>query len=472
MSNFSKISINGSFPVDPLLLPTYASTANSALRVQFEKFNNSSSPFTSAKFVILIANEIKVFAGVFTLLDGTQSTIIQIPLLGQSIQDLVDKLNTYADISAETVNSGGFISSDLLKDTSLSDATNKWLYFEASSIEENATFSTLIQQLKLFRTSAEPISIQNNLVQCLGGYACLNPIYNFALLSSPASIYDNTMYIDPLSFSESITINDLNQSRLLQINDEIVEVNKWEGFTVYLTQRNMFGTPLRFHPKNSVVRTLSKNDLFDSNFSTDGKQYRCIALANTNQTEIAKNVKVFFSLPSRNNLSGMRLAIETPKSDPYKGEVTSGGITSFSDAGLVNAFEANHYASAPIYFTSGNNEKQIRIITSYSPATGTLVLDSRLPFDISVGDSFYIDASPAQFAKSGMKKPTSPPASEFFNATEELNAVSINVSNNRLSGNDLKPNEVIYIWIERSISESNDEFLNNSSILGVVFSKV
>lgn len=48
----------------------------------------------------------------------------------------------------------------------------------------------------------------------------------------------------------------------------------------------------------------------------------------------------------------------------------------------------------------------------------------------------------------------------------------MNIGGNRLNGSDLRPNEVIYVWIERSISESNDEFINNRFSLSVKYSKV
>ena len=470
MSNLNRVSISGTFPVSSTIPPSYFLTDFSALKIKFVV--SSATPFVSAVFGILKANGINIFVGLFTLTSGTEVTVIQIPLIGQSINDLVQKLNTYPGVIAESANSLNFVSSSLLIDTSFLNGTNKWVYFDSSSQSMNPIYSTLRNSIKFYRTTPEPISIQRNFGQCLGGFVSTNTLYNYASLSSPLSIYDNVINIDPLTFSDSLTLNRLNQSPYLQINDEIVRVNKWSGYTVYLLERNSFGTPLRFHPQNSLIKDLNKNDLFDSTLGEDGKQYRCIAIKNTNQTEIAKNLKVFFELPSRNNLSGMRLAIEAPKSDYYADSVLAGGITAFTVANLVGLFGQEHFVSAPIVFTSGSNKGQSRIVQSYNPTSGTIVIDTRLANPIVAGDTFYIDTSPCQRIKSGTKAPTTPAASAFFVAEGKDNAVSINVSANRLSGNDLYPNEVIYIWIERSISESNDQFLNNRAIVNLIYSKV
>jgi len=469
MSSIDKVSIKGTYPVTSTVAPSYTASDTSAFRVQFFKDINSANPFSSAKFGVILAEGIKIFVGVFTSDNGMDTTFIQIPLIGQSINDLVSKLNNYADVIAETTNSSNFISTDSINQTALGDGSNKWLYFEVPSIEVNSTYSTLNRDLRFFLTTPQPISAQNNILQSLGGFVSQSEIYSSALLASSLSVYDTTLYINPDSFSSSLSVNDLNKSPFLQINDEIVQVNRWEEFSVYLTQRNMFDTPLRYHPKNSVVRELAKNDFFDRNLSEDGEQYRCLAIKNTNLTEIAKDLKVFFKLPSRNNLSSMKLAIELPKSDYYSDTVTSGGFTAFTVTSLINKFPNDYFVTSPIVFTSGPNAGQVRIVKSYIANSGTIIVDSRLPNSVSTGNEFYIDTAPAQRIKSGTKVPT---GLQFYDASNEASAVSINVSNTRISGNNLKPQETIYVWIKRSISETNDEFSNNRSMLSLIYSKV
>jgi hypothetical protein len=139
---------------------------------------------------------------------------------------------------------------------------------------------------------------------------------------------------------------------------------------------------------------------------------------------------------------------------------------------LAGVYEDNHFVAAPIVFVSGNNVGQKRLVKSFVTSSGTIEVDERLPNSISIGDQFYIDTAPSHRTKSGMRAPSSPRISEFFDANSEATAVSINIQNNRISGKDLKSNEVVYVWIERAISESNDEFLNNRFSLSVIYSKV
>lgn len=471
MSALDTPTIYGTFPLTANVSASYTSTDNSVIRMQFKRSTDSLTSFVSAKFCIVTANDVKVLAGVFAKEDGSTITLIQIPLLGQSIKDLVNTLNSYSDIVAEPVNSAGFIASDLLEDTAFIDASGKWVYFEASKVIRNNVYSTLNIDLKYMLTSTEPLMAQRNLTQSLGGYVSLSEVYRNVRLANPLSIYDNTIYIDQSSLSSTFTIKDLQKMEYLQIQDEIVKISKWLDYTAYLSERNVYNTPLRFHPKNSVIREISKNSFFDGALGTDLKQYRCIAIKNTNPTETAKNLKVFFKFPSRNNLSGLKIAIEAPTSDYYSGAVTSGGITAFAVADLVGKFTTDHYALAPISFTSGLNTAQSRVIKSYNPTSGTLVLDNRLPNPISEGDEFFIDTAPSQRVKSGTKAPSAP-CSSFYDATNEENALSINVQGNRSSGTDLLPNEVVYVWVERSIAESNDEFLNNRTSLSLIYSRV
>jgi len=472
MSVLDKPEFSGTYSLTSETVPSYIGDSLSAFKIQFIKDETSITLFTSAKACVLTANDVKIFAVVFKDQNGTESTVIQIPLVGQTVDDLVLLLNTYPDISADVVNSAGFTSTLILSDTAFVDISGKWAYFNSSSIDINSVFSSLDQDIRFILTSAEPIAVQKNLVQSLGGYVSLSEVYNGLLLSDTMSIYDSVMNVNSQSLSSRFSLVDLQKSEYVQVNDEIMKVSKWVGNIAYISERNAFDTPLRMHPKNSIVREISKNNFFDLNFGPDRKQYRCVAIKNINTNDVAKNMKVFFNVNSRNNLSRIRLAIESPLSDYFAGTVSTSGITAFSVISLVNEFDSSYFVSAPLVFTSGSNIGQIRIVKSYNPTSGTIELDQKLPFTIGVGDSFYIDTAPSQRTKSGTKAPSGSRVSAFYDVTSEDNAISINVGNNRLSGNDLRPNEVVYVWVERSIAESNDEFSNNRFSLSVKYSKV
>lgn len=472
MSVLDKPEFSGTYNLTSETVPSYVGDSLSAFKIQFVKDETSVTLFTSAKACVLTANDVKIFAVVFKNENGVESTVIQIPLVGQTIDDLVALLNTYPDISADVVNSAGFTSTLILSDTAFADISGKWAYFNSVNIDVNSVFSSLDQDIRFVLTSAEPVAIQNNLVQSLGGYVSVSEVYDGLLLADTMSIYDSVMYINPQSLSARFSLVDLQKSEYVQVNDEIMKISKWVGNIAYISERNSFDTPLRMHPKNSIVREISKNDFFDTHFGPDRKQYRCVAIKNINTSDVAKNMKVFFNVNSRNNLSRIRLAIEAPLSDYFAGTASTSGITAFTVTSLVGEFDSSHFVSAPLVFTSGQNIGQVRIVKSYNPTSGTIELDQRLPYTISVGDSFYIDTAPSQRTKSGTKAPSGSRVSAFYDVTNEDNAVSINVGGNRLSGSDLRPNEVVYVWIERSIAESNDEFPNNRFSLSVKYSKV
>jgi len=471
MSLFSQKTISGTYSLTSTDKALYEPISDSALRIQFAKSENSVTPFVSAKFCVLTVEGIKVLAGVFIDASGTESTLVQIPLVGQPISELVRSLNTYVEVFAESVNSFDYLSSMLLKDTAFTTVSGTWAYFSAETTNINSTFSTLSTDITYHLTSAEPVSLQNNYTQSLGGYVSTNELYRGAELLSSVSIYDKILYLGQ-SVSDGFSIVDLQKSEYVQIGEEIIRISKWSSNAGYIAERNAFNTPLRSHSKGSIVREILKNDFFDLNFSPERKQYRCIAIKNEHANDIAKDMKVFFKINSRNNLSTIRLAIEAPNSDYYSGTSSSTGITAFSVTNLAGVYQDSHFVAAPIVFTSGSNSGQKRLVKSFTASSGTIEIDERLPNSISIGDQFYIDTAPSHRTKSGMKAPSGSNVSEFFDANNETTAVSINVLNNRASGKDLKPNEVIYVWIERVISESNDEFLNNRFSLSVIYSKV
>lgn len=472
MNIFDKKSISGSFDLTSTKVPLYTTSSLSCFRIQFSKEEGSVNPYISAKACVITADEVKIFIVVFKDENNNEFTTIQIPLVGQKIDNLIAEINGYADVYAEVENSAGFVSTSLIEDTAFVDISGKWAYFTVTDINVNSVYTSLDTDLRFFLTTPEPVSVQKNLVQSLGGYVSLSEVYRGYAISDALSIYDKIVYLNTDSISLDFSLVDLQKSSYLQINDEIVKISKWVSNVGYISERNVFGTPLRMHPKGSIIKEISKNDFFDANLGPDRKQYRCIAIKNTNNKDIAKNMKVFCNIPSRNNLSTIRLAIENPISDYYKGTSSSQGITAFSDNSLVGKLTSSHFVSSPIYFINGPNAGQVRLVKSYNPTSGTIEIDQRLPNNISFGESYVIDTAPCQKTKSGTKAPSGSRVSAFFDANNEESAISINVNGGRDSNVNLLPNEVVYVWIERAISASNDEFLNNRFSLTVSYSKI
>jgi hypothetical protein len=385
---------------------------------------------------------------------------------------LIKKINVYADTVAEAANSSGYISTSLLVDTAFTQSNGSWVYFSAANNNINSVFYPISKDLRFYLTSVEPISEQKNLAQSIGGFVSSTQVCRGFMLYESVSIYDKTIVVDENALSTDYSVVDLQKNKFLQIDDEIVRVDKWSGLSAYLSDRNVYDTPLRMHSKGTVIRELIKNSFFDYNLGPNRKQYRCVAIKNINTENTAKDLRVYFNTNSRNNLSTIKIAIETPKSDYYSGAASTSGITSFAVYDLINTFEDDHYAQSAIVFTSGSNLNQTRIIKSYIKSSGTIILDQKLPYNISAGDSFYIDTAPATRNKSSVKAPVGENISQFYNPIDFDNSIPINVMGNRVSGNDLKPNEAIYVWLERSIASINDEYENNRFSLSLSYSRV
>jgi len=137
---------------------------------------------------------------------------------------------------------------------------------------------------------------------------------------------------------------------------------------------------------------LSLNGFFNQRFNDNLKQYRCIAIKNENATDTALNAAVYIKQNTVNASSLIKIALEMPTNDYRSGTISSGSTISVVDPSLVGVFSDNHFQNAVLRITGGSNVNQSRIISSYDDSTGTFVLQSSLPFGVSSGDSYEVDA--------------------------------------------------------------------------------
>jgi len=460
---------------------TSSSTADElfSLRVVYILSGDPYSPYDKFYTSIqLLDNGNKVFIGQFLYSSGDSVTPIKIPLIGQSIEELSDSLNLYPGVRAEILNGSHLKEASLLDATGFYDATDIWSFFssqeDVSGTNSSGLTSTLAQDIKFYLTSVEPRISQNNPTQSLGGFISPTEVYITDILQSSVSFYDNTI------ITEGANLGDFS---LIQIQDEIMSVDAWTDEIAAVSGRNVFGTPLRFHPQGSIVRGISKNDIFDSRFSRERTQYRCIAIRNESDTEYLKSVKVYFNLLTRNSYANTRLAIEIPRSE-YRSSVANSGTDSyFTDMSLADIFEDNHYVTASVTFTSGSNSGQTRIVTSYNGTDGTFFLSERLPAEVQSDDAYYVDTAPSQRVPVGVESPSTvnsvgdPPTppyliTNFSNALFFSGGVSIDVDETRSGQTTLGPRESIYVWIERRLEDNNRGFEGNRSFVTIGYSRV
>lgn len=471
-SSFNNQSV--SFLSQPLSNDTIDSfnSSLSAFRVIYNPDIDPYSPYNNLRCVIATLGDVRFFIGAFDTDAGDTVPVIQIPFVGQTIKSLCDRISEIPGISVNILNSWDFNSVDDLADSSTINSTNIWGYFFVkNNLLKNAKESFLDRNIKMFYTSIEPSIAQNNYSQSIGGFLSSNQIYSESVLYSDLSFYDKYIILEDDSLSES---------QYIFVNDEIIEIEKWEGNKGNIKNRNLFDTPIRFHCSGSVVRKYVKENLFDSKFSSDRKQYRCISVKNTSSNgEIAKDVHVYIKMQSRNDLSDYRIAIELPISEYYEGVSQKGSRQYFIDNGLIGSFYDNYYKGCSLTFVSGQNSGQTRIVSDFSKQSGMIIVDKEFPYDIEKDDTYYIDSHPSQRLKSPFDVPlygsnaesSGLIVSDFYNAIYAENALSINF-NNRENKGDLLPNQCFYVWIERSLDSVNKGLKNNRIILSVNYNRV
>jgi len=449
--------------------------ADAVLRVSFSKVDPYSAYVNARMFIQgseSKTNEISTFSGIFETDGGKAVPLIKKHLIGQPLKSLVSNLQKYNGVQAQVLNSAQFLDVRCLKESPVLDATEKWAYFfKEDSCGIPNPFNDLKNSIRYYYTTAEPDLAQSNPSQSLGGYVSPTQIYKESSLKGPVSFYDlviETNDLELVSFS------------IIQIGDEILKVSEWNDSVATISKRNAFGTPIRFHPIGAKVIGVNSNDVFNRVMSKGNTQYRCFAIKNTNTTEIAKNVKVFFKLNSRNSLSSTRFAIEIPRSEEESGIADSGSATYLVDNDLAGVYENDHFKNASLTLDDGNNSGQSRIISSYTGSTGTFFFSNEFPNKIESGNSYTVGTSPSQLISSGKVEPltgvsstsSSPPfvIGKLQSATFSQNGVNIDIGGSfRRNGNDLYPGEVIYVWLERKIDNSNDFFVNNRMLFTIGF---
>lgn len=291
--------------------------------------------------------------------------------------------------------------------------------------------------LKFYFTNANPFDDITDLSQSIGGY----PVN---------SLSSNSVTTNNISLNE-LLINNLENGYSL-IDDEIIFKN---GNSII---RGCLQTNIKTHTSGSPITLLNKG-LFNNDFDIDGNQYRCIAVKNEG-IDPFYNLSFYIKSNSLTENTLIKLAVESPVSPIVNGSVDSGTIINLVDSSL-SFYPDNYFSNSVITFLSGNNINQKRIILSFDQETSTIILDSALPFSVQSGDLYTIDQSPSQRIKSG----TETPDNLIFSTSSINNMISIDVDNNRENGNNLLPNEIIYLWIKRTRNKNSQQQLNNRFII-------
>jgi len=320
--------------------------------------------------------------------------------------------------------------------------------------------------LKYYLTSVEPDMSQSIYSQSLGGHFSTSPVYPEAILDGTIGIYDKSLVIDDYT--------DLENINYINIGSENIKVNAIENNNIIVEERGI-NNLISSHVDGSVVRGISSNNILNDIFNDDLKQYRCYAIKNivdyleSNQI-IFRDVSISLKQDSINPKSSIRFAVERPLND-FLSSLATGGTTSvLVDSSLIGLFVDDHFKSSVIRFRTGSSQGKNRIIESFDSSTGEITFETDLSSTVLSGDEYTIDPSPSQRVSSGLVEPSvgSGVVSGFYSTGT---SVSIDI-NSRDHGAELRPNDVVYIWVERELEKNSEEFIDNSFVINVNYSSI
>ena len=220
---------------------------DAVLRVSFS-INDPYLPYKSARFFIQGESQttISILGGIFDQDNGSSLLLVNIPLIGQSLQSLSAALQKYSNLSAQVLNGNESFNSLYLSESPIIDGTEKWVYFfakkEYSSLSNQS--NNLREDVKFYYTSIEPDIAQLNPSQSLGGYVSPTAVFETATLSNSISFYDSTF---------KASSDALSSYEIVQIQDEIIKLSGWEDNVAKISERHAFDTPLRFNSKINYV---------------------------------------------------------------------------------------------------------------------------------------------------------------------------------------------------------------------------
>jgi len=322
--------------------------------------------------------------------------------------------------------------------------------------------------IKFYLTSSQREIEQTMPSQSLGGFDASVPsdetlslVYPETTFSQRAGVHDTSLVLDDYTVIEN--------SQFINSNFEVIRTNPIVSNSVGVVQRGVNGFQ-NFHIPGDPVRGLNVNSIFNDNINDELKQYRCIAIKNTNAIDSAYNLVVYLKQNSRNQGSKVKIALEQPKNDRQTGTATGGTTQTLVDSSLIGQFADNHFAGAEMVITEAlppNAEFTVTVL-SFDASTGTIVFTSAISQSVLAGDTYVIKTAPAQRIASGLLAPaTGAGRVTAFSEANRENALAINVDGNRGHGDDFMPNDVMYIWLERSLKEDAESFDMNNVILSL-----
>jgi hypothetical protein len=325
----------------------------------------------------------------------------------------------------------------------------------------------LISNIKLYLTSLEPNLAQGIYSQSIGGYPSNTLLYQETTLANTIGLYEDVLQLDTPA---SGTWGDWSTVHYLSIGSEIIKVKEVTNNNINIVQRGV-NNLINMHIAGNEVWGLPDTGLFNNVLNEDYEQYRCIAVKNISDSVVGSNVYVYIRQNSQNSNTKIKMAIEVPQSCDIEGTSSSWDSIKLTDASLIGSYDNNYFKDAYLRILSGPNIGQNRLISSYDGSTGVFIFYDSLPVDFSSIYSslvsYEVEPSPAQRIKSGTESPVvnTDYVTNFLEAEKNF-PISLNVTNSSRKG-DFYPNDIFYIWLQRTLSKNATNFDDNSVIITI-----
>lgn len=178
-------------------------------------------------------------------------------------------------------------------------------------------------------------------------------------------------------------------------------------------------------------------------------------------------------METQNIGSTIKLAVEIPNSDYLSSTASDWDYTSLEDTSLGTTYSDNHFVNALLRITSGPNSGQTRVVASYDQATNKFVFTNELPNGggVPATITYIVDPGPCGRISTGNNTPTFGSGRiGTLEAATASSSLEINVNNSRADGPNLGPNDLFYLWVERSLTKNADASLENTAIITLFYS--
>lgn len=328
--------------------------------------------------------------------------------------------------------------------------------------------------IRPYLTSLEPDISQTICSQSIGGYCSNSLLYPEASLLSTVGLYSDSFNIStpPGGLSEWMGKEYIN------IGNEVIKVSPISHNSISVAQRGYNGIS-NMHINGDIVRLIESKDIFNNSFNSDYKQYRCIAFKNDSSLidpsggTPSYDISFFIKQNSRNENSVIKIALEQPSHQYLLSSSTRWSEMQIIDSSLIGVYADNYFKDSYLKVVSGSASGQGRLISSFDSLTGAITFYSSFSssYDFSQNVDYEILPSPAQRISTGTVSPVvgeSVDVTNFFNADESspLRFVS---EGSVYNFSDLSPNDIIYMWMERTLVKGRENFDVNNIIINVQY---